>query len=191
MIKIEKVCIDDIVLNEKNPRNITKKGLSKMQKSIKDFPEMLQIREIVVDENYTLLGGKCRLLALQKNGETHATVKVVSGLTEKQKEEFLIKDNSHFGSWDYDMLYNTFDEPLLMDAGLEIKEVDGTLLQYLRETKDDDDKTVNQIESFNNDNIFVAVYLNDVNKNKLDSIMKKKKFNDYSETVSWLINEIQ
>ena len=93
--------IDKIILNEINPRQISKKEFEQLKKSLKDFPEMRELREIVIDENNKVLGGHQRLEALKNLGEKTVFVKKVEGLTEEQKREFIIKDNSSSGEWDF------------------------------------------------------------------------------------------
>lgn len=101
--------IGKIILNEINPRQISKKEFEQLKKSLKDFPEMRELREIVIDENNKVLGGHQRLEALKKLGEKTVFVKKVEGLTEEQKREFIIKDNSSSGEWDFDILANSWD----------------------------------------------------------------------------------
>lgn len=83
---------------------------------------MMGIREIVCDETMTVLGGNMRLLALRKIGAKEVTAKIVSGLTEAQKREFVIKDNSSFGEYDFDILANTWADLPLVDWGVDLPE---------------------------------------------------------------------
>jgi hypothetical protein len=78
------------------------------------------IREIVCDENYVVLGGNMRLLAMRKIGAKECTAKIVSGLTEAQKREFVIKDNGAWGQWDFDILANSWDDLPLIDWGIKL-----------------------------------------------------------------------
>ena len=78
---IKTVKITDIKLNPDNPRTITGKKMTDLVKSLTSFPEMLNIREIVVDETMTILGGNMRYLALKKSGAKECTAKIVTGLT--------------------------------------------------------------------------------------------------------------
>lgn len=98
--------IDKLIANDANPRKISKKAYESLKKSLKDFPEMKNLREIVVDENLTILGGHQRIYALKDLGYADVTVKQVTGLTEKQKREFMIKDNASSGEWDTDIMAN-------------------------------------------------------------------------------------
>lgn len=119
-IEIKKVKLSDIRMNPDNPRTISEKAMERLVKSLKEFPDMLNLREIVVDETMTVLGGNMRLLALQKIGAQDCTAKIVTGLTDDQKREFIIKDNSAFGEWDMDALANAWSDLPLADWGIDL-----------------------------------------------------------------------
>lgn len=119
-ITVKKVKLSAIKLNPDNPRRIAKKDMDRLVKSIQDFPEMMRLREIVVDETMTVLGGNMRTLALRKIGAKECTAKIVTGLTYDQKREFIIKDNGSFGEWDFDLLANGFDDLELAEFGVDI-----------------------------------------------------------------------
>lgn len=110
--------IDKLIANEANPRKINRKAYESLKKSLKDFPEMKQLREIVVDENLTILGGHQRIYALKDLGYADVTVKQVTGLTDKQKREFIIKDNTASGEWDTDIIANQWDIEELENWGV-------------------------------------------------------------------------
>ena len=116
------VGVGDIKLNPDNPRTIQDRDMAYLVKSITDFPDMMRLREIVVDETMTVLGGNMRLLALRQAGEKSCTVKVVSGLTPERKREFIIKDNGSFGAWDFDALANSWDDLPLVEWGVKMPE---------------------------------------------------------------------
>jgi len=121
-IETKKVKLAQIKLNPNNPRHISEKDMERLVKSITEFPEMMGIREIVVDENMMVLGGNMRTLALKKAGAKECVAKIVTGLTQEQKREFVIKDNSAFGSWDMDALANGWDDLPLVDWGVDLPE---------------------------------------------------------------------
>lgn len=106
--------------NEENPRFITDAKFKKLVKSIKEFPEMLEARPLVIDENNIVLGGNMRLKALRAAGVIDVPIKQVIGWTEQQKREFIIKDNVGFGEWDWDILANSWDAEILDHWGLDI-----------------------------------------------------------------------
>ena len=118
-LEIKTVKLSGIKLNPDNPRTITEQQMDHLIKSLQDFPDMMQLREIIVDETMTVLGGNMRLLALQKIGAKECVAKIVTGLTPDQKREFIIKDNANFGVWDFDMLANAWDDLPLADWGLD------------------------------------------------------------------------
>ena len=93
-----------ILSNPNNPRLIKNKKFIKLVKSIKDFPEMLEKRPIVVDESMMVLGGNMRLKACREAGLKDVWIDVAEGWTDKQKKEFIVKDNVSFGEWDWDIL---------------------------------------------------------------------------------------
>lgn len=115
--------ISNLVLNENNPRQIKQPEYEKLKKSLKDFPEMKELREIVVDENLLILGGHQRILALKDLGETNVFVKQVTGLTEKQKREFTIKDNTLMGEFDFNILANSWNIEELAGWGINEEEL--------------------------------------------------------------------
>jgi len=115
-----KVEIRKLKSNPKNPRFIKDEKFRKLVKSIKEFPEMLDIRPIVVDENMIVLGGNMRLKACIEAGLKEVPILVADNLTPEQQEEFIIKDNSSFGEWDWDILANEWDVKNLNDWGLDV-----------------------------------------------------------------------
>ena len=121
-VEIKILKLTEIKLNPDNPRRIGKMEMGRLVKSLQEFPDMLSIRELVVDETMTILGGNMRYLALKKSGAKTATVKIVTGLTKEQKREFVIKDNSSFGSWDMDALANAWGDLPLADWGVDLPE---------------------------------------------------------------------
>lgn len=117
---IEEVNIKLIIPNPSNPRFIKDTKFAKLVKSIKDFPEMLALRPIVVDEYMIVLGGNMRLKACIEAGLKRVPIIKASMLTADQQKEFIIKDNVGYGEWDWDILANQWDEHLLNDWGLEV-----------------------------------------------------------------------
>jgi DNA modification methylase len=104
--------------NPNNPRLIKNDKFKKLVKSVQDFPEMLELRPIVVDENMIVLGGNMRLKACIEAGLKEVWIEVAD-LTEQQKKEFTIKDNVGFGEWEWDMLANEWEQTELENWGLD------------------------------------------------------------------------
>jgi len=114
------VPITQVVPNTSNPRIIKDDKFKKLVKSIQEFPEMLNLRPIVVDADMVVLGGNMRLKACKAAGLTEVPIVIADNLTPEQQAEFIIKDNVGFGEWDWDILANEWDAELLQDWGLEL-----------------------------------------------------------------------
>jgi ParB-like chromosome segregation protein Spo0J len=117
---MKRVPISKVLPNQSNPRVIKNDKFKKLVKSIEDFPQMLDIRPIVVDSNMVVLGGNMRLKACIAAGLKEVPIIVADQLTEEQKKEFIIKDNSSFGEWDWDILANEWEISDLSDWGIDI-----------------------------------------------------------------------
>lgn len=111
--------ITDIKLNPNNPRLIKDDKFKKLVQSIKDFPEMLDIRPIVVNKDMIILGGNMRFRACKEAGIKEIPV-IVTDLSEEKQREFLIKDNTSGGEWDWDMIANEWDADELEAWGLDL-----------------------------------------------------------------------
>lgn len=116
--------ITEIKPNPENPRIIKDHKFKQLVESIKSFPQMLELRPIVIDENNIVLGGNMRLKACTEAGLTDVPVIYAKDLTEEQKKEFIIKDNVGYGEWDWDDLANSWDSDLLTEWGLDIPNFD-------------------------------------------------------------------
>jgi len=126
-MKIEKVKLSEIKPNPKNPRLIKDEKFKKLVQSIKDFPQMLELRPIVVDENNIILGGNMRFKALKEAGHTEVSIVRANDLTSEQKDEFIVKDNVGFGEWDWYSLANEWDVDKLEEWGLDIPIFDSNI----------------------------------------------------------------
>lgn len=115
---IEKKNIDEILNNKDNPRTIRDENFKKLVRSIKEFPQMLDIRPIVIDENNIVLGGNMRLKACKEAGLKEVPTINVKDLTEEQKREFILKDNQSYGEWDYSVL-KEWGKEMLTGSGFE------------------------------------------------------------------------
>ena len=116
------VPIADVRPNPDNPRIIKDDKFKKLVASIKAFPQMLELRPIVVNSEMVVLGGNMRLKACQAAGLTEVPTILASGLTDEQQREFIIKDNVGFGEWEWETLANEWDADLLAEWGLDVPE---------------------------------------------------------------------
>ena len=114
-----KTKITDVKLNPNNPRLIKDDKFKKLVQSIKDFPEMLDIRPIVVNKDMIILGGNMRFRACKEAGVKEIPV-IITDLSEEKQREFLIKDNTSGGEWDWDMIANEWDAEELEAWGLDL-----------------------------------------------------------------------
>jgi hypothetical protein len=119
-MKTEMVKITEIQKNPNNPRLIKDNKFEKLVQSIKEFPEMLNLRPIVVNNEMVVLGGNMRLAACKEAGLKNVPIIKADDLTEEQQKEFIIKDNVSFGEWDWDMLGNEWEGTELGDWGLDV-----------------------------------------------------------------------
>tara|TARA_R100000935_G_scaffold52446_1_gene79621 strand:+ start:282 stop:878 length:597 start_codon:yes stop_codon:yes gene_type:complete len=118
----QQVKISKVKGNPSNPRIIKNDKFKKLVKSIKEFPEMLKLRPIIVDEDFMVLGGNMRLKASKEAGLKEVWIDVAEGLTEEQKKEFIVKDNVGFGEWDWAMLGNEWNTIKITEWGLDVWE---------------------------------------------------------------------
>ena len=127
-MNIKKIKVNKLKPNPDNPRYINKDKYNKLKKSIKEFPKMLRMRPIIVDENYVVLGGNMRLKALKELGIEETYYLQESDLKEKEKEEFIIKDNVGYGDWAWIILTDKWDVKKLDDWGVKVPTIKNTEL---------------------------------------------------------------
>jgi ParB-like chromosome segregation protein Spo0J len=132
-MKIEKLSISKIKANPNNPRIIKDDKFQKLVKSIQEFPQMLEIRPIVVNDEMIVLGGNMRLKACQEAGIKEIPIIKASNLTEEQQKEFIIKDNVGFGEWDWNELANVWDSEKLNQWGLDVPVFEGNLDEFFNQ----------------------------------------------------------
>jgi len=142
-MNIEIVKIKDIKSNPNNPRVIKDDKFHKLCESIKEFPKMLELRPIVVNDDMVVLGGNMRLKALKHLGLNEAPIIKASQLTEEQQRQFIIKDNAGFGEWDWEMLANEWDVEELDKWGIDVPAFPQTELEAV----EDDYEQPEQIET--------------------------------------------
>jgi hypothetical protein len=118
--------IKDLLPSEENPRSIGRKEYDLLKKSLVEFPEMKQLREIIVDEHLQILAGHQRIYALKDLGYEDVYVRQVKGLSKKQKREFMVKDNLSSGKWDSDIIANQWDLDEIQSFGLPEFKIPGS-----------------------------------------------------------------
>lgn len=137
--------LKDIKPNPNNPRLVKDDRFKKLVNSIDKFPEMMELRPMIIDENSVILGGNMRYKALKELKRTEipdSWVKRADELTDEQKRQFIIKDNVGFGEHDWEMLANEWDAEELNDWGLDVP------------FTDDDIEEMSNPNNINTENIF-------------------------------------
>ena len=128
-----KVKLTDIKPNPNNPRLVKDDKFAKLVQSIKDFPEMLELRPIVVNDDMIVLGGNMRLKACKEAGLKEVHIIKASQLTEEQQREFIIKDNLGYGEWDWEMIANQWDADKLNEWGMDIPDFKGEEIEAIED----------------------------------------------------------
>lgn len=123
MTNIKFVKIDSVKQNPSNPRIIDEGRLSKLVKSIKEFPQMLEKRPLIVNQDGIILGGNMRHRAASEAGLEKVPVIVTDDWTPDQEREFIMKDNIGFGDWDWDLIKTDWDEDMLSDWGVKVPQI--------------------------------------------------------------------
>jgi ParB-like chromosome segregation protein Spo0J len=132
-MKTQTVPINEVKSNPNNPRIIKDDKFKKLVASIKELPQMLELRPIVVNEDMIVLGGNMRLKACKEAGLKEIPIIKASELNEEQQRAFIIKDNVGFGEWDWDALANEWDAEQLEEWGLDVPIFDSGELDDLSE----------------------------------------------------------
>ena len=118
--------LTEIKSNPNNPRVIKDHKFEKLKKSISEFPKMMELRPMVINEDNIVLGGNMRLKALKDLGYKEVPeewVKRASDLTDEETRRFIIADNVGFGEHDWDMLANDWDSVELDEWGLDVWQI--------------------------------------------------------------------
>jgi len=142
--------LDQVEPNPTNPRILKENKREKLVNSIIEFPEMMKLRPIIVDEYFIALGGNMRdraIIEISNKGRENVIayleevgkesniellepifegffpkgwIHQIKDLTDHQKKEFIVKDNVSFGEWDWNELANNWDTEELSDWGLNM-----------------------------------------------------------------------
>jgi len=165
--------VSDLVLSDKNPRTISDSKLESLKKSLKDFEKMLWLRPVIIDETNTVLGGNMRATAALKLQVKEIPVVKVSDLTEKQKKEFIIKDNIGFGEWDWSKLNSDgWDLEELNEWGLETPEDNYSQKNKEIDTDSFNDEVIMKLNFTQDQFIFVQTELKKLSETTEGAILK-------------------
>jgi hypothetical protein len=191
-MKTEIVPINTVKLAPNNPRVIKNDKFKKLVSSIKEFPEMLNLRPIVVDDDMVVLGGNMRLRACREAGLVEVPILRASDFTEEQKKEFVIKDNSSFGEWDWDVLANEWNIEELADWGLDIP---ASYFDDDKEPEFDKDELDEALDKYINSKVKqITLYFDNQQYEyvlgKLEEIAKEKELESNTDVIIYLLETI-
>jgi hypothetical protein len=191
-MKTEIVPINTVKLAPNNPRVIKNDKFKKLVSSIKEFPEMLSLRPIVVDDDMVVLGGNMRLRACREAGLVEVPILRASDFTEEQKKEFVIKDNSSFGEWDWDVLANEWNIEELADWGLDIP---ASYFDDDKEPEFDKDELDEALDKYINSKVKqITLYFDNQQYEyvlgKLEEIAKEKELESNTDVIIYLLETI-
>jgi hypothetical protein len=186
-----KIKISDIKPNPSNPRVIKNDKFKKLVQSIKDFPQMLELRPIVINSDNIVLGGNMRLRACKEAGLKEVPVMRADTLTPEQQAEFIIKDNSSFGEWDWDVLANEWNIKDLSEWGIDIP---GSYFDSDKEPEFDKDELDKALDTYINSKVKqITLYFdNDKYEDvllKLEEIAKKQSLESNTDVFVYLIEK--
>lgn len=127
--KVERIAIDKLAINEgqieglpANPRQWTREDIQKIAVSLKETPELFELRPIIAvpfKDTNVILAGSLRFCGARENGDKDApTILLPVDMPVEKMKEIVIKDNGAFGAWDFDALGNEWDDLPLADWGV-------------------------------------------------------------------------
>jgi hypothetical protein len=189
---IEKVKITSVKPNKNNPRTIKDAKFRKLVESIREFPEMLKLRPIIVNKEDVILGGNMRYKASVAAGLKEVWILKTEELTKEQEDEFVIKDNASYGDWDWDSLANVYTIEDLGEWGLDVP-------SYLLDDDDkeptyDKDKVAERLGAYINNKIkqITLLFPTEAYEKiiiKFQDIMKDHELESNTDVILFLLDE--
>jgi len=186
---MQRATIGTIIPNPKNPRIIKDDKFKKLVKSIQEFPQMLELRPIVVDSNMVVLGGNMRLKACIAAGLKEVPIIIADKLTDAQKDEFIIKDNVGFGEWDWDLLANEWEVKDLFNWGVDIP---SAYFDDDKEPEFDKDELNKSLDAYINSKVKqITLYFDNQQYEyvfeKLEALAKENQLESNTDVIIYLI----
>src|SRR5690625_5285221 len=106
-----------------NPRITQDTDIESLAKSIKGFPEMMKVRPIIINEKNVVLAGNTRLDAIKSLGMKNIPdewVKKLGNVGRDKEVEFIVKDNTHKGAWNAEIIDEFYQDVDLENAGISV-----------------------------------------------------------------------
>ena len=187
MKKLEK--INKIKSHPDNPRVIRDGKFKLLVQSIIDFPEMLEKRPLIVNEDLQVLGGNMRLKAAKEAGKSEIWIDIAEGWSKEKQNEFIIKDNSNFGEWDWDSLANAWDNIELKEWGLDIWQPEEDVSNVNDYSLDTAEEKLNRFLDAKIKNITIPFETSEFESvvKKLDILLNRYEVEDYRALVYKII----
>lgn len=191
MVKTTLVKISQLKPNPSNPRLIKDAKFKKLVKSLKEFPEMLELRPIVANKDMIVLGGNMRLLAATEAGHKEVPAIIAKNLTTEQERQFIIKDNASFGEWDWQIIKaQNFLPAELADWGIDVPQFTNDLLD-IEPTEGTAQQGYKAVRTGDNHSAFELVMRHE-NKlalvSKLNAIKTACKYQTLEEAMMHMVN---
>lgn len=128
-MEIKRLPIEQIEMNTgqieglpANPRQWTRDDIDRIAKSLKETPELFEMRPCIVypvGDKFVLLAGNLRFSGARQNGDKDVPCCVVkTGTPVGKLKEIVLKDNGSWGAWDFDALANEWSDLPLIDWGI-------------------------------------------------------------------------
>lgn len=131
---IKKVSINDIILPEYNPREITDEELTKLKNSINEFGYVEPI--ILNDVNNHVVGGNQRATCLKELGYEEVDAVIIHEEDINREKALNIALNKISGEWDFEKLGEILDELTINDFNIELTGFDDLEVEILTLTED-------------------------------------------------------
>ena len=122
-LQIQYVLIETVRPNPDNPRLIKDAKFKNLVKSLKDTPELFELRPLICKGeigDLIILGGNMRYRAAKELKYKEVPILLCPDLTEEKEKEIIIKDNGDFGEWDFDILANEWSDLPLQEWGVAV-----------------------------------------------------------------------
>jgi hypothetical protein len=113
------VPIDSLKPDPENPREISKRDMEELRKSVDGFKEMMEVRPLAFDKNRVVIGGNQRLAACKELGWKEVPAVDVSDWSQDKIDEFIVKDNLHSGQFKWGAAILRFGEDRLIKWGAD------------------------------------------------------------------------
>lgn len=110
-----------------NPRQWTQEDIERLARSLEETPELFAVRPLLVvpfGKKFVILGGNLRYEASLHNRYTEIPVAILYDLPTDKMAQIVLKDNGVFGSWNYSLLAQEWQDMDLEELGIEVPDLE-------------------------------------------------------------------